>query len=449
MTVPSPIALSSAASVAKARKTRTTKRHGALSAATMSAIATASAHRDARDPPRAHGGPDRRGQLARIAGRPHHQVSDALIRLRRRHVRVETHVVETAIPHVVDDSHHGLPDQALAPSGAPIRHVEQALANRVEAWPEASRRLLAHDHDPGRLEAVGRQKAAAAHDLDAHRLEVARRHRLQVVMRVQAPRRRVLWHLSRKQRLVVQPDRAAERAQIDGADRGDAGQRGDARLDVCVGAIPAVEVVAVWAPPRRQAGDRARSRGPCDRGREPCARTAPCRPAASAPARLAPSPRAVARTARAACPSSPARGPAPTARRAGPRRWRARDRRRAPSETPRRPQRRARGHRAGSPCRVAARRPAPGAAGRAPTPGTRRRRRPAAAVVISTLSAMDCRTRWPWRAPSASRTASARSRRAARDTCRPATLAHATSSISAAPPSSVHSTGSAGPSRYD
>ena len=41
MTVPSPIALSSAASDAKARNTRTTKRHGALSDATMSAMATA------------------------------------------------------------------------------------------------------------------------------------------------------------------------------------------------------------------------------------------------------------------------------------------------------------------------------------------------------------------------------------------------------------------------
>ena len=53
---------------------------------------------------------DRCDHSGRLVVRPHHQVGDPLVRLRRGHVRVETHIVEAAVPHVVDDSHNGLPD---------------------------------------------------------------------------------------------------------------------------------------------------------------------------------------------------------------------------------------------------------------------------------------------------------------------------------------------------
>ena len=127
---------------------------------------------------------------------------------------------------------------------------------------------------------VGREKAAAGDDTDAHRLEVAWRHRLQVVMRVQPPCPGIVGHLSRKQRLVVEADRAAERPEIDGADgrRRRAGRR---RAPRCPRRRDSSDRDRRRrrARPRRPAGDRGRSRGQSGRGRAPFARTAPSRPA--------------------------------------------------------------------------------------------------------------------------------------------------------------------------
>ena len=127
----------------------------------------------------------RLGDGDRVAGCPNHEMTDAILRLRRRHVDVQPSIVDAAVPHVSDDADDRLHRElARLGSAGGNRH---ALAHGVLARPQTPRRAVTYDRDARSVLRIARREEPAAAQSDAHCLEVAGRNRLKIQVRVVFP----------------------------------------------------------------------------------------------------------------------------------------------------------------------------------------------------------------------------------------------------------------------